>query len=81
MLDSVSGITGYLLSRSFNLHLVDPMKCVMKCFPFPIGSQVALTCMYSPEVTWLLYPDLAPSSFRLSYPCFPFASFSLPHFP
>lgn len=47
----------------------------MKGFPFPIGCQVALTCLFSPEEAWLWYTDLAPSSVRLSF-VFPF-----PHFP
>lgn len=34
VLNPVSGIAGHLLSRCFNLHLVDPMKHVNEIFPF-----------------------------------------------
>ena len=34
MLDSVTGIFGYLLSRCFNLHLMDPVKHINEVFPF-----------------------------------------------
>lgn len=34
MLNSVSGIAGYLLSRCFNLQLMDPLKYIKEIFPF-----------------------------------------------
>lgn len=75
LLDSVPGVAGHLLSRWCNSHLMDPMKHEMKYFPFPVGHRVALIHLGSPEVSQLLYANLASSSFRLAYPCFSLASF------
>lgn len=75
MLDSVPGMAGHLLSGCCNSHLMDPVKHEVTYFPFPIGSQAALTQLGCLEVSWLLYANLASGSFRLHT-----LVFHLPHF-
>lgn len=76
----MSGVVRHLLSRCLHFHLMAPMKPEMKYFPFPIGCRVALIPMAGPEVSWLLYANLASGSFRRSFvPLFFHLLVSSPH--